>query len=201
MDIASIDQKSLTIPRSTELLKNNGITHVLSLTDFKSKPNIDHALGIEHQHFDIDDNALEDLLMIVDGLCAWINSAIATTDTSKVLVHCVQGISRSGAVAVAVLMQNCSLDYESALAHVRTSRRVVAPNSGFADQLRLWATMGYSTLEFDKFGACQFKQEYRNWKASRGVLLSKEEDIKQETRRRDIMELLAKLRLQKIPIQ
>ena len=62
--------------------------------------------------------------------------SICHTDPSTgVLVHCVSGISRSGATVVAYVMatRNCSVD--DALATVRAKRPVVSPNSGFKAQL------------------------------------------------------------------
>ncbi|RUS23256.1 protein-tyrosine phosphatase-like protein [Endogone sp. FLAS-F59071] len=53
----------------------------------------------------------------------------------RVLVHCVAGVSRSGAVVVGYSMKEQGLSYERALAFVRKSRSSVCPNEGFKAQL------------------------------------------------------------------
>ncbi|KAF1846858.1 phosphatases II [Cucurbitaria berberidis CBS 394.84] len=184
----------VTIPRSKELLCEHKITHVLSLTDQKYLPRIDEVLSIKHLHLAIDDNPFEDLLMSLEGLCVWIDNAIATAHEPRVLVHCVEGRSRSGAIVVALLMRSHSLEYEEALALAQLSRRVITPNSGFADQLRLWKIMEYSILEMDHVGKWTTKLQYEEWKASRGVLYTKDEEMKQEATRKRMADMVIELR-------
>jgi dual specificity phosphatase 12 len=63
-------------------------------------------------HIDIDDDPLEDILFHLSFACDWIDAVIlpnATVDDGEdtkpksdgVLVHCTQGISRSGAFVTA----------------------------------------------------------------------------------------------------
>ncbi len=54
----------------------------------------------------------------------------------RVLVHCLQGISRSPTVVIAYLMRKRGWSLDEAMAHVRKVRGVVAPNSGFLTMLR-----------------------------------------------------------------
>lgn len=147
-------------------------------------------LGIKHLHVSIEDNPFEDLIILLDGLCAWIEDALPSVlnqgskpeTAPKMLVHCHQGISRSGAVVVTYMMRALSLDYEATLARARESRSIIAPNSGFADQLRLWHEMEYSIFMDSDHDADSLqrktKPEYDEWKANRGVLLSKGEEEK-----------------------
>lgn len=215
------------MPRNPALLRQHGITHVLSLTDAgRGAPEIPAELGIEHESVAIGDNPLEDLLQCLEGLCAWIGHALghhhhhdqasppnnllaaqggsgggdggqlpAETDTEigigtgdrepRVLVHCAQGISRSGAVVTAYVMRALGgLDYEAALSRVRARRAVVAPNPGFADQLRLWRELGYCVFTTTEAGAgkaavIKMKPRYEAWKSGRGVLLSRAEQERQ----------------------
>ena len=160
----------------------------MSLTNDKDLPALDDELHIQHQHLPIEDIAYEDILMSLEGLCAWVNNALTMTETPghNVLVHCKQGTSRSGAIIVALLMRSRSLDYESALALARESRASIAPNSGFADQLRLWRTMNYSISEeaSQGNGPRKTKLQYEQWRRDRGILLTKAEETKQEAVRR-----------------
>jgi protein-tyrosine phosphatase len=54
------------------------------------------------KHLDIDDDPLEDLLVHLKETCDWIEASLGPeTERVGVLVHCTQGISRSGAIVVA----------------------------------------------------------------------------------------------------
>lgn len=122
--------------------------------------------------------------------------AVCSRET-RVLVHCVQGISRSGAIVVAYLMRLQSLDYDSALALAQNSRSVITPNSGFADQLRLWAQMEYSIYSRTDDNACEglspkLKPQYELWKSNRGILLSRGEEAKQRVMAKSMADMAAK---------
>ncbi|KAL4903925.1 protein-tyrosine phosphatase-like protein [Aspergillus multicolor] len=62
----------------------------------------------------------------------------------RVLVHCGKGISRSGAVVVAVIMQTLRVPYKTALDLAQFCRPQISPNIGFEWQLRLWEGCGYN---------------------------------------------------------
>ena len=63
---------------------------------------------------------------------------------ARVLVHCVQGVSRSAAVAVAHLMRQRQLAPEAALSALRfvPGAAAAAPNPGFVAQLEMFGGMG-----------------------------------------------------------
>jgi predicted protein tyrosine phosphatase len=225
---ARANLSSITVPRSAERIREHEITHIVSLTNQRDRPNIPEESGVRQLHVEIEDNPFEDLLMVLDAVCAWVDDAFSlgtglsgSTDDGveigrgknaddaterldpsagaprkpKVLVHCVQGISRSGAVVVAYLMRTCSLDYDSALASARASRSAITPNSGFADQLRLWQRLRYSIFVADpkEKGSTGWgtKPEYEAWRANRGVLLSRGEEEKQRVVRKSMADMAA----------
>jgi dual specificity phosphatase 12 len=130
--------KSISFSRLKNLIQQYGITHVLSLVDMKHKPAFDEELGIQHLHCEIEDNLFEDLLIVLDRLCSWITNALACSPKHRVIVHCMQGISCSGAIVVACLMRTHILLYDLALTAVQKSCAIILPNSSFADQLCLW---------------------------------------------------------------
>lgn len=122
--------------------------------------------------------------------------ATSAQPQARVLVHCIQGISRSGAVIVAHLMRAKSLDYPSALDLARKSRSIITPNSGFGDQLRLWKEMDYTIytkgIEKDSAGVMRTtKPQYEQWRANRGILLSKGEEAKQQVMRKTMAAMAA----------
>jgi dual specificity MAP kinase phosphatase len=54
----------------------------------------------------------------------------------NVLVHCVQGISRSATLTIAYLMWHKRIPLSRALAHVKHCRPVINPNRGFMEKLK-----------------------------------------------------------------
>ncbi|KAK8101139.1 dual specificity phosphatase (phosphoserine/threonine and phosphotyrosine phosphatase) [Apiospora kogelbergensis] len=96
----------------------------------------------------------------------------------RVLVHCLQGVSRSGAVVVAYTMRAAGLDYDAALGVVRKYRPAVSPNPGFADQLRLWRQL--QCRIFTNADPVTTKSEYESWRDGRGILMSKSEEARRE---------------------
>ncbi|KAF2261251.1 dual specificity phosphatase [Lojkania enalia] len=199
---------SITAPRSPDILSKHGITHVLSLTSQRDRPQIAEELGIQQLHLEIEDNPFEDLLMSLDGICAWIDDALSSGRDREigVLVHCLQGISRSGAIIVAYLMRTRSIDYDAAFNFARKSRSLITPNSGFAEQLRLWQQMGYTIYEKaseggEENGAPKMKQQYEEWKANRGILLSKGEEAKQQLIRKSMADMAARFGRQRIELK
>ena len=82
---------------------------------------------------------------VFDDLNADISSAIgpalefidsAHKSGRVVLVHCVQGVSRSASIAIALLMRDRQISYDEALSLVKAKRAVVNPNSSFVAQLK-----------------------------------------------------------------
>jgi atypical dual specificity phosphatase len=61
----------------------------------------------------------------------------------RVLVHCMQGKSRSASIVLAYMMAVLGYRLEDALRVAVTARPIVEPNAGFMDQLRKYeATLG-----------------------------------------------------------
>lgn len=117
---------------------------------------------------------------------------------SRVLIHCIQGISRSGAMVVGYLMRSQQLSYESALKMAQNARAIVAPNSGFANQLRLWQQLQYTIHNWgESTNEVSLRDEYLAWKADRGVLLSRSQEDQQKFLLRRMENILMKSRARK----
>lgn len=111
-------------------LAERRITRVLTVAAHMDRM-VKHA-GIEYKHIDVDDDPTETLRPHWDDAIAFLSPRPG----SAVLVHCVSGISRSGATVVAYYMKTRNVALEVALREVRRCRPVVSPNSGFMSQLR-----------------------------------------------------------------
>ncbi len=75
--------------------------------------------------------------------CLGVCGAAQVIETTRAagggtLLHCQQGVSRSGALVVAYTMWQQRLGVDAALAYVRARRAVVSPNPGFLAQLLEW---------------------------------------------------------------
>ena len=80
---------------------------------------------------DLDDDPEDNIARYFEPVIAFIRKQTS----SNVLVHCVSGISRSGTIVIAYLVQQKAMTFKEALAFVRGKRSVVHPNSGFQKQL------------------------------------------------------------------
>jgi hypothetical protein len=75
-------------------------------------------------------------------------------------------------------MQYIRLDYDQALSMAQKYRPSILPNSGFADQLRLWQKLDYSILKNVELGEAwgwETKAEYEEWRMNRGILMTKQQ--------------------------
>ncbi|XP_053308007.1 dual specificity protein phosphatase 8-like [Spea bombifrons] len=114
-----------------EVISQNGITHVLNVSYSCPKP-----LFIPDNHFlriPINDSYCEKIL-------PWLSAAVEFIEkvelvNGKVLVHCLAGISRSAAVAIAYIMRSMGLSLDDAYRFVKEKRPTISPNFNFLGQL------------------------------------------------------------------
>ena len=71
--------------------------------------------GIEYLHLKIDDSPEEDILSHFDNVIEFITK----NKDKNVLVHCVSGISRSGACVIAYVMKEKKLTFTEAYSIVK----------------------------------------------------------------------------------
>ncbi|KAI0021359.1 protein-tyrosine phosphatase-like protein [Xylariomycetidae sp. FL0641] len=111
----------------------------------------------------------------------------------RVLVHCVMGRCRSVSIVTAYLMRQRGWDFERAFAAVKASRKYACVNSGFLDQLRFWAGKGARLVVVGPNGDVDFKPEYGRWKATRGVLMSRDQKKNEKREIRRMKDLIKSL--------
>jgi dual specificity MAP kinase phosphatase len=119
---------------SDELLTKLGITHIIncSRTPYKRDPKYKY-LPLECAD-DLKQSLAEKLQPAFDMIDE------TKRDGGKVLVHCYAGISRSAAIVIAYLMQFHSWTYDHCYAHVKSKRKIIAPNINFVGQLMRFET-------------------------------------------------------------
>jgi protein-tyrosine phosphatase len=107
------------------------VTHIASLVDFA----LDAQPGAQHLVLALQDvdtaEAAAAMLDATEQIEAWI----VNEQSAVLLVHCVEGRSRSAAVAIALLMRRDNLSFADAFAIVKKARPRIAPRQCFLDAL------------------------------------------------------------------
>ena len=131
----------LAAAESPEILTALGITHVLSvmsghvaLPSHSELPHLPPYQHLQRMQLQVQDHPFFELAAHLPFTTAWIANALLDPD-ARVLVHCVQGISRSATVVAAYLMATRSLSPKVAVARVKELRQCANPNEGFRAQL------------------------------------------------------------------
>lgn len=147
IQLSTSDVPSLIIPglyvagykaaMSLPALQKAGITHVVNTArdikaffpTFKEFPET-----LAYLHLELQDAETEDLTGRLEESVKFIS--VAVKSGGRVLVHCMQGKSRSGSVAIAYLMVAGGLGYHEALEKAQSRRPLIEPNAAFERQLR-----------------------------------------------------------------
>ncbi len=113
------------------ILESLGITHVVNAAA-ELRSNSGCHLNLEDTDvadlFDLPVNVVDAYHFIVD----------AVKNGGRVLVHCVEGKSRSSAVVLFYLVKSRRIHVDTALAELKLLRPLVKPNPVFLDQLRAY---------------------------------------------------------------
>jgi len=112
-------------------LKRRGITHIVNAVLGVPPAFLDE---FKYLHVPLIDCATESVMVHFNQTCKFIEEAIASG--SKVLVHCMRGVSRSATIAAAFLMYQRGVSSLEAVAIMREIRPVICPNYGFMMQLQ-----------------------------------------------------------------
>ncbi|KXN87187.1 Dual specificity protein phosphatase 26 [Leucoagaricus sp. SymC.cos] len=117
------------------------ITHILStLPDkiFRPPPTLLPVQPARLQ-IEVEDLPFAELAAHLPTTTAWIREALSRDPQARVLVHCVEGISRSVSVVAAFLMVQYNWSPNEAIQYIKSKRRVAEPNFGFVSQLHEYA--------------------------------------------------------------
>ena len=112
-------------------LDSRKITHVVNTACSVSKCPFQNE--IMYLPLSIEDNRTEDIIAYVYPCIEFIESAISAGN--RVLIHCMEGVSRSCSIAIAYLMWKRNLRYVEAQDLVQAARPVCQPNPNFMCQL------------------------------------------------------------------
>ncbi|PIL24381.1 hypothetical protein GSI_14134 [Ganoderma sinense ZZ0214-1] len=131
----------LAAAESPDVLATLGITHVLSvmsghvaLPSPADLPHLPPYQPLQRCQVSVQDHPFVELASHLPRTTAWIANALRDPH-ARVLVHCVQGISRSATVVAAYLMATKGMSPVDAVARVKQLRHCTNPNEGFRVQL------------------------------------------------------------------
>lgn len=114
-----------------DLMQQNDIVYVLNASNTCPKPDF-----IPESHFlrvPVNDSFCEKILPWLDRSVEFIEKAKASN--SRVLVHCLAGISRSATIAIAYIMKRMDMSLDEAYRFVKEKRPTISPNFNFLGQL------------------------------------------------------------------
>ncbi|KAJ9176299.1 hypothetical protein P3X46_011629 [Hevea brasiliensis] len=119
------------VAKNREILRQNGITHVLNCVGFVC--NEYFKTDLVYKTLWLQDSPSEDITSILYDVFDYFEDV--REQGGRVLVHCCQGVSRSTSLVIAYLMWREGQSFEDAFQYVKAARGVTNPNMGFACQL------------------------------------------------------------------
>lgn len=127
-----------------ETLAALGITHVLSVMPghvaIPPPATLSHlARPLERLQLPLHDTPFAELALHLPRTTAWIEHALRADPANRVLVHCVQGVSRSASVVAAYLVAETRWPPKYVVEWIQAKRPCAQPNSGFVAQLDEYA--------------------------------------------------------------
>ncbi|PKI74666.1 hypothetical protein CRG98_004993 [Punica granatum] len=119
------------VARDRNILKQNGITHVLNCVGFVC-PEYFKA-DFVYRTLWLQDSPTEDITSILYDVFDYFEDV--REQHGRVFVHCCQGVSRSTSLVIAYLMWREGQSFDDAFQFVKAARGIADPNMGFACQL------------------------------------------------------------------
>ena len=102
-------------------------------------------------NINIEDSSSQDLTHSLDEAYTFLTQHVRDNNNNNnnntrdnILVHCVQGKSRSASIVIYYLMKKYNYTYDRALELLQRKRNVVNPNKGFEQQLRQFEQLNFS---------------------------------------------------------
>lgn len=119
------------VAKNRDVLRQNGITHVLNCVGFVCPEYFKNELV--YKTLWLQDSPSEDITSILYDVFDYFEDV--RERNGRVFVHCCQGVSRSTSLVIAYLMWREGHSFEDAFQQVKAARGVTNPNMGFASQL------------------------------------------------------------------
>eukprot|EP00475_Leptophrys_vorax_P043200 TRINITY_DN8239_c0_g1_i1.p1 TRINITY_DN8239_c0_g1~~TRINITY_DN8239_c0_g1_i1.p1 ORF type:complete len:210 (-),score=58.69 TRINITY_DN8239_c0_g1_i1:185-814(-) len=111
-----------------------GITHVLNVAGTFSDEFLPGV--VKYKSVTVED--IPEAVLPLNEVLDFIDQTLASNAANRVLVHCIEGKSRSGAVVVGYFIKKNKWTLDQALSFVKKQRRAI-PNEGFVEQLKTFS--------------------------------------------------------------
>lgn len=119
------------VARDRDILKQNGITHVLNCVGFVCPEYFKSEFV--YRTLWLQDSPSEDITSILYDVFDYFEDV--REKGGRVFVHCCQGVSRSTSLVIAYLMWREGQSFDDAFQYVKAARGIADPNIGFSCQL------------------------------------------------------------------
>ena len=125
---------SYNAAKNKELIEKNNITNIINCAadfcnnEFANDPKLNYL------SFYLKDHVMENIECVFYECIEYIESV--KEKGGRVLVHCIQGISRSVSIVMAYLIFKEKYSYDKAFTLVQSKREISSPNFGFSIQLQ-----------------------------------------------------------------
>ncbi|CAH3016034.1 unnamed protein product [Porites evermanni] len=116
--------------KDMEQLKQNKITHVLSIHD-NAQPVLEH---LKYKCINAADSPDQEISVFFQECIDFIHNC--RINNGACLVHCMAGISRSTTIVAAYIMAVTELNWKDSIKAIKCSRSIANPNYGFQRQLQ-----------------------------------------------------------------
>ncbi len=117
--------------REVNYLKQEKITHIISLAGKMFTPIYDKNIIQFQKIIDIEDDMRENIIKYFKECFDIIEKA------DKIFIHCMAGVSRSATIVISYLMWKEKKSLDEILKKVK-EKRFVSPNFGFMEQLKIF---------------------------------------------------------------
>ena len=129
---------SYNATKNLELLEKNKITHIINCAADFCENVFEQDNKFTYLSFYLKDHVLENIECIFYECIKFIENV--REKGGRVLVHCIQGISRSVSLVMAYLIFTKKISYDKAFNLVQQKREISSPNFGFSIQLQNFYT-------------------------------------------------------------
>ena len=129
---------SYNATKNLELLEKNKITHIINCAADFCENVFEQENKFTYLSFYLKDHVLENIECIFYECIKFIENV--KEKGGRVLVHCIQGISRSVSIVMAYIIFTKKFTYDKAFNLVQSKREISSPNFGFSIQLQNFYT-------------------------------------------------------------
>ena len=125
---------SYNAAKNRDLLEQNKITHIINCAADFCENLFNQDKKFTYLSFYLKDHVIENIECLFYECIKFIENA--KEKGGRVLVHCIQGISRSVTIVIAYLIFSKKISYDKAFNIVQEQREIASPNFGFSIQLQ-----------------------------------------------------------------